>query len=230
MGDFSVKVLTIFPDMFPGPLGESVVGKGLKKNLWKLDIINIRDFATDNHKSVDDYPAGGGSGMLMKPDVLGRALDYALEDKKSQRIIYLSPRGKLLNQKLVRNITESENIILICGRYEGIDQRVIEHYNIEEVSIGDYVISGGELAAYVLVDSCIRMIPGILKNEDMEESFALNTEYENLLEYPQYTKPNTWREHKVPEILLGGNHKKIDEWRMRKSIEITKKNRPDLLK
>lgn len=230
MVDFSVKVLTIFPDMFPGPLGESVVGKGLKKNLWKLDIINIRDFATDNHKSVDDYPAGGGSGMLMKPDVLGRALDYALEDKKSQRIIYLSPRGKLLNQKLVRNITESENIILICGRYEGIDQRVIEHYNIEEVSIGDYVISGGELAAYVLVDSCIRMLPGILKNEDMEESFALNTEYENLLEYPQYTKPNTWREHKVPEILLGGNHKKIDEWRMRKSIEITKKNRPDLLK
>jgi tRNA (guanine37-N1)-methyltransferase len=230
MTNFSVKVLTIFPSMFPGPLGESVIGRALKKKLWNLEIINIRDFATDKHKIVDDYPVGGGSGMLMKPDVLGRVIDHALEDKKFKRIIYLSPRGKLLNQKLVKNITDSKNTILLCGRYEGVDQRIIDHYNIEEVSVGDYVISGGEIAAYTLIDACARMVPGVLKNEDMEESFALGTEYENLLEYPQYTKPNIWKEREVPEVLLGGNHKKINDWRMNRSLEITKKNRPDLLK
>ncbi|MCH9753417.1 MAG: tRNA (guanosine(37)-N1)-methyltransferase TrmD [Alphaproteobacteria bacterium] len=229
MANFSVKVLTIFPSMFPGPLGESVVGAALKKKLWSIEAINIRDFAADKHKTVDDYPVGGGGGMLMKPDVLGNAIDRALDGKK-QRIIYLSPRGKLLNQRLVRNIVDSKDITLICGRYEGIDQRVLDHYDVEEVSIGDYVISGGEMAAYVLIDSCVRMIPGVLKNEDMEESFAVNTEYEKLLEYPQYTKPTTWNNHKVPEVLLGGNHKKINEWRMKKSLEITKINRPDLLK
>jgi tRNA (guanine37-N1)-methyltransferase len=225
---FSVKVLTIFPSMFPGPLQESVVGAALANNKWKLDVVNIRDFAEDKHKTVDDYPIGGGSGMLMKPDVLGKAIDHALADGK-RKIFYLSPRGRILKQKLVKEILGHQDIALICGRYEGVDQRVLDHYNVEEISIGDYVISGGELAAYVIIDSCVRLIPGVLKNHQMEESFALDTDYENLLEYPQYTKPNAWKEMVVPEVLLTGHHKKIGEWRLRQAIEITKKNRPDLI-
>lgn len=230
MTNFSVKILTIFPSMFPGPLNESVVGEALKKKLWNFEAINIRDFSTDKHKTVDDYPVGGGGGMLIKPDVLGSAIDSISRENDIKKIIYLSPRGKLLNQKVVKEILDYKEIILICGRYEGIDQRVIDHYDIEEISIGDYVLSGGEIAAYALIDSCVRLIPGVLKNVDMEESFALNTKYEQLLEYPQYTKPNTWKGRSVPGILLGGNHKKIDEWRLEKSKEITAKNRPDLLK
>ena len=230
MGHFSVKILSIFPSMFPGPLQESVIGTALSKKLWDLEVVNIRDFATDKHKTVDDYPVGGGSGMLMKPDVLGRAIDHAISESGFKKIIYLSPRGKLLTQKLAQEIVEDRKLVLICGRYEGIDQRIIDYYNVEEVSIGDYVISGGELAAYVLIDSCVRLIPGVLKNSEMDESFALGTKYEQLLEYPQYTKPNLWNNIVVPDVLLGGNHKKIEEWRIEKAQEITRKNRPDLLK
>jgi len=215
---FSVKVLTIFPSMFPGPLQESVIGAALANKKWQLDIINIRDFAEDKHKTVDDYTIGGGSGMLMKPDVLGKAIDHALINGK-RKIFYLSPRGRILNQRLVKEILDYRDIALICGRYEGVDQRVLDYYHVEEVSIGDYVISGGELAAYVLIDSCVRLIPGVLKNQEMEESFALNTDYENLLEYSQYTKPNVWNDHK-----------NIARWRLQRAIEITNKNRPDLLR
>jgi len=225
MSSFSVKVLTIFPSMFPGPLNESVVGAALDKNLWDLEAINIRDFAIDKHKTVDDYPAGGGDGMLMKPDVLGKAIEHAGISK----VIYLSPRGKLLTQKLAKEILDYKEVALICGRYEGIDQRVIDYYNVEEVSIGDYVISGGELAAYVLIDACVRLIPGVLKNTEMDESFALGTKYQKLLEYPQYTKPNIWKGLTVPEVLLSGNHHKIEEWRLNQATDTTKKNRPDLL-
>jgi len=226
---FSVKVLTIFPSMFPGPLQESVIGAALANKKWQLDIINIRDFAEDKHKTVDDYTIGGGSGMLMKPDVLGKAIDHALINGK-RKIFYLSPRGRILNQRLVKEILDYRDIALICGRYEGVDQRVLDYYHVEEVSIGDYVISGGELAAYVLIDSCVRLIPGVLKNQEMEESFALNTDYENLLEYSQYTKPNVWNDISVPEVLLTGHHKNIARWRLQRAIEITNKNRPDLLR
>lgn len=230
MSVFNVKVLTIFPDMFPGPLGNSVVGNALSKKLWGIEAINIRDFAKDRHSSVDDYPMGGGSGMLMRPDVLGDAIDHACQGMKKKKIIYLSPRGKTFTQKVAKEIVDSENVVMLCGRYEGVDQRVIDYYEIEEISIGDYVISGGELAAYVVIDSCVRLIPGVLKDQDMEESFALGTEYEKLLEYPQYTRPREWNGMSVPEVLLSGDHKKIQEWRLKKSQEITKKSRPDLLK
>lgn len=230
MSIFNVKVLTIFPEMFPGPLGNSVVGNALSKKLWNIEAVNIRDFAKDKHSSVDDYPIGGGSGMLMKPDVLGDAIDHACQGMQKKKIIYLSPRGKVFNQKIAKEIVDSENVVLLCGRYEGIDQRVIDHYEIEEVSLGDYVISGGELAAYVIIDSCVRLVPGVLKDNDMEESFALGTKYEKLLEYPQYTRPREWRNMNAPDILLSGDHKKIEEWRLKKAQEITKKHRPDLLK
>jgi tRNA (guanine37-N1)-methyltransferase len=230
MSSFNVKILTIFPNMFPGPLGYSVLGNALSKKLWEIESINIRDFALDKHGSVDDYPIGGGVGMLMKPDVLGRTIEHACSGMKKKKIIYLSPRGKTFTQKMAKEIVESDNVVMLCGRYEGVDQRVLDYYDIEEVSIGDYVLSGGELAAYVVIDSCVRLIPGVLKDQDMEESFALGTKYEKLLEYPQYTKPREWKDIKAPEVLLSGNHKKIEEWRLKKSQEITKKNRPDLLK
>jgi len=236
MSKFTVKILTIFPDLFPGPLGSSVVGNALENNLWSLEVINIRDFCQDKHKTVDSYPVGGGGGMVMRPDVLGIAIDYAIgnlgpaPDIKPS-IFYLSPRGQVINQRKVHEILHLNHIILLCGRYEGVDQRIIDHYGIEEISIGDYVLSGGEIAAYALIDSCVRLIPGVLGNEcsSTEESFAIGSEYEKLVEYPQYTKPISWKGRDVPDILLSGNHAKIKAWRLEQAQKLTKLNRPDLL-
>ena len=217
------RIFTLYPEFFPGLLDKGLYGKALVENIWKLETINIRDYATDNHKTVDDTTYGGGSGMLIKPDVLANSLDKNL--KSQERIIYLSPKGKLFNQKLAKELSKERSINLICGHFEGVDQRVIESRNIEEVSIGDFVLSGGESAAFVMLDSIIRLLPGVLGNETSaeEESFE-----NGLLEYPQYTKPQIWEEKTVPDVLLSGDHAKIKDWRLSQSEAITRDRRPDL--
>ncbi len=224
------KIFTIFPDLFPGPLGASVTGAALQKNLWSFQVINIRDYATDKHGTVDDTPYGGGAGMLLKADVISDAI----EANKVKKIIYLSPRGKLFNQKMAQELAQETEIGILCGRYEGVDQRVLDHYQIEEISIGDYVLSGGELAAYVFIDAILRNVDGVLGADEslQEESFGAknNPEFNNLLEYPHYTRPQVWQGREVPEVLRNGHHKKIQAWRKEQAIAITKKNRPDLLK
>ena len=217
------RVFTLYPEFFPGPLGKGLYGKALAEKIWKLETINIRDYATDKHKTVDDTSYGGGSGMLIKPDVLANSLDSNLNS--NERINYLSPKGKLFNQKLAKELSKERSINLICGHFEGVDQRVIESRNIEEVSIGDFVLSGGESAAFVMLDSIIRLLPGVLGNETSaeEESFE-----NGLLEYPQYTKPQIWEEKTVPDVLLSGDHAKIKDWRLSQSEAITRDRRPDL--
>ena len=217
------RIFTLYPEFFPGPLGKGLYGKALAANIWELETVNIRNYATDKHKTVDDTTYGGGSGMLIKPDVLANSLDKNLNSK--ERIIYLSPKGKLFNQKLAKELSKERSINLICGHFEGVDQRVIESRNIEEVSIGDFVLSGGESAAFVMLDSIIRLLPGVLGNETSaeEESFE-----NGLLEYPQYTKPQIWEEKTVPDVLLSGDHAKIKDWRLSQSEAITRDRRPDL--
>lgn len=230
------KILTIFPDLFPGPLAASITGGALEKNLWSIEAINIRDYAKDKRGTVDDMPYGGGAGMVLKVDVLADAIEStfaeATADLKKPKIIYLSPRGKVLTQKIARELAEEKEIILLCGRYEGVDQRVLDEYEIEEISIGDYVLSGGEIAAFVLIDAVLRNVEGVLGAEESlsEESFGAkeNSQFDNLLEYPHYTRPQEWRGREVPDVLTSGHHKKIGQWRKEKAIEITKKNRPDL--
>ncbi len=229
---FKASILTIFPQMFPGSMQYSLAGQALKSGIWNYELVNIRDFGLTKHKNVDDTPYGGGSGMVMRCDVLSQAIDHALLSNPAKEIIYLSPRGELLTQKLVSNILSKQNIILICGRYEGIDERVIDEYNIREISIGDYILSGGELAAQVLLDACIRLLPGVIGNQETlhEESFeTFSDQKQPLLEYPLYTKPAEWRNRHVPEVLMNGDHKKIQDWRYNQALEITKKRRPDLL-
>lgn len=224
-------VLTLFKEMFEGFLGTSVIKRAIDEEKVSVDVIDIRDFSLNKHKKVDFPPYGGGSGMVMSCEPLSRAIDYATDIlkryEKEIKIIYLSPRGKLLNYNLSNSLAnDNSNYILVCGHYEGIDERIIEEYNILEISIGDYVLTGGELASQVLMDSVIRLIPGVISSESLiEES---HTNY--LLEYPQYTKPDLFRGRVVPEILKSGNHKKIAEYRKNESIRITKINRPDLLK
>ena len=217
------RVFTLYPEFFPGPLGKGLYGKALAEKIWKLETVNIRDYATDKHKTVDDTTYGGGSGMLIKPDVLANSLDKNINSK--EKIIYLSPKGKLFNQKLAKELSKEGTINLICGHFEGVDQRVIESRNIEEVSIGDVVLSGGESAAFVMLDTIIRLLPGVLGNETSveEESFE-----NGLLEYPQYTKPQIWEEKTVPDVLLSGDHAKIKDWRLSQSEAITRDRRPDL--
>ena len=219
------NILTVFPEMFPGTLAGGVVGRALDKKIWSMDIINIRDFAVNNYGSVDDEQFGGGAGMVMRPDVLGNALDSI---KNKGKIIFFSPRGKPLTQKLVHEYIKNDTFTLLCGRYEGIDQRVIDEYDIEEVSIGDYVLSGGELAAQVFVDSAVRLLDNVLGGgleSTQNESFEIGG-----LEWPLYTRPSVWRGHSVPEVLLSGHHGNIERWRKQQSDEITKKRRPDLIK
>ena len=219
-----VKVLTVFPEIFPGFLGYSLTGKALEEKKWQLSAVNIRDYAFDKHKSVDDTPCGGGAGMIMRPDVLGRAIE---DNHTNGRIIYMSPKGKPLTQKKVHELSQEEELTIICGRFEGIDERVIEAYNIEEISIGDYILTGGEQAAQIMLDAIVRLLPGVLGNE---ESLA-DESFENyLLEYPQYTRPIEWQGRVVPEILLSGHHQKIDEWRQQQAEITTQAKRPDLFK
>jgi len=220
---WKARIFTLYPEIFPGPLNKGLYGKALSNKIWNLDIINIRDSAEDKHKTVDDTPFGGGSGMLIKPDVLARSIDQHVN--KSEKIFYLSPKGKLFNQKTAKSLSKERCVNLICGHFEGVDQRLLETRNIEEISIGDYILSGGETAAFVIVDSILRLIPGILGNEESvhEESFE-----NGLLEYPQYTKPQLWDEKNVPEVLLSGDHSKIKDWRLSQSEAITRHRRPDL--
>jgi len=220
---WQAQVFTLYPEVFPGPLSKGLYGKALSKKLWNLNIVNIRDAAEDKHKTVDDTPYGGGSGMLLKPDVLAKSLDQ--NEIKGGRIIYLSPKGKKFDQNYAQELSDEKSISLICGHFEGVDERGLSTRNIEEISIGDYILSGGETAAFVVIDSVLRLLPGILGNENskVDESFE-----NGLLEYPQYTKPQIWEEKAVPEVLLSGDHSKIKDWRLSQSEAITRVRRPDL--
>lgn len=229
LGAFRVKVLTLFPDVFPGPLAASLTGKALADRLWALETLDIRDFARNKHRTVDDTPAGGGPGLVMKPDVVAAAIDYAQADAATDRarwpVIYLSPRGRPLTQARARELAEGEGMTLLCGRFEGVDQRVLEAREVEEVSIGDFVLTGGEIPAMALIDAVIRLRPGVLGNEASidEESFS-----RGLLEHPHYTRPQVWEGREIPEILLSGHHAKIAEWRLSQAEGLTKERRPDL--
>ena len=217
------SVLTIFPDMFPGPLGASLAGKALAAGAWSLDVVDIRAFATDKHRSVDDTPAGGGPGMVMKADVLGRAIDATAADARPRFL--LSPRGTPLTQARVEALSAGAGAVLVCGRFEGVDERVIAARGLEEISIGDYVLSGGEIAAMALIDACVRLLPGVMgaAASGAEESFA-----DGLLEYPHYTRPQLWEGRPIPEILLSGDHAKIAAWRRAEAERLTRERRPDL--
>ena len=223
---FQATILTLFPEMFPGPLGASLPGKALKDGLWRLEALDIRSFATDKHSTVDDTPYGGGAGMVMRPDVVAAAI-HGVEAQfgKPARKIYLSPRGRVLDQALVKELAVEPSLLLLCGRYEGVDQRVLDSEALEEISIGDYVLAGGEVAAMVLLEACVRLLPGVLGNATttQEESFEAG-----LLEYPHYTRPAVWNGMGVPEILLSGHHAMVNEWRQKQAEEITKARRPDL--
>jgi tRNA (guanine37-N1)-methyltransferase len=218
-----VSVLTLFPDIFPGPLGASLAGKALQAGVWSLDAVDIRTFAADKHRTVDDTPAGGGPGMVMKPDVLGRAIDATATDERPR--LLLSPRGLPLTQARVETLARGVGVVLVCGRFEGVDERVIAARSIEEVSIGDYVLSGGEIAAMALIDACVRLLPGVMgaAASGAEESFA-----DGLLEYPQYTRPQLWEGRPIPDVLLSGDHGRIAAWRRAEAERLTRERRPDL--
>jgi tRNA (guanine37-N1)-methyltransferase len=220
-------VITLFPDLFPGPLGASVIGRGASEGLWSLTITQLRDFATDRHRTVDDTPAGGGPGMVLKPDILALAIDAVAPPDDPRPRILMSPRGAPLTQAKVRELAAGPGAVLICGRFEGIDQRVIEARNLQEISIGDYVLAGGEVAAMVLIEAVVRLIPGVLGAADShaDESFE-----NGLLEYPQYTRPQTFEGRDIPGVLTSGDHGKVEKWRQAESEALTRKRRPDLLK
>ena len=220
---WKVQVFTLYPEAFPGPLSKGLYGKALFKKLWNLSVVNIRDSADDKHKTVDDTPYGGGSGMLLKADVLANSLDQ--NKTEGERIIYLSPKGKKFDQLYAQELSKEKSVSLICGHFEGVDERILSTRNIEEISIGDFILSGGETAALVVIDSVLRLLPGVLGNENskIDESFK-----NGLLEYPQFTKPQIWEKKAVPEVLLSGDHSKIKDWRLSQSEAITRVRRPDL--
>jgi tRNA (guanine37-N1)-methyltransferase len=222
---WTATVLTLFEEMFPGSLGQSLAGQGLKDGLWTLETLDIRSFASDKHRSVDDTPFGGGPGMVMRADVIDAAIEKIKAEKHVRPLIYLSPRGCPLDQKRVQELAVGPGLTLLCGRYEGVDERLLEVHEIEEVSLGDFIMSGGEPAAIAMIDACVRLLPGIMGSDvsGVEESFE-----QGLLEYPHYTRPQAWRGIAVPEVLLSGHHEKIKEWRKRQSEEMTKERRPDL--
>ena len=217
------RLFTLYPEFFPGPLAKGLYGKAQANKLWDLNVINIRDAATDKHKTVDDTPYGGGTGMLLKADVLAKSLDQNI--KKGERVFYLSPKGKKFDQELAKDLSKEKSLSLICGHFEGVDERILTTRNIEEISIGDYVLSGGETAAFVVLDSILRLLPGVLGND---KSIADETFENGLLEYPQYTKPQIWEKKAVPEVLLSGDHSKIKDWRLSQSEAITRVRRPDM--
>ncbi len=226
---FQARVLTLFPELFPGPLGASITGRGLAEGLWSLDVVDIRDFATDRHRTVDDAPFGGGPGMVMRPDVLAAAIDATIATAgpvaAHQPKVYFSPRGRRLDQALVREMVAAGGATLVCGRFEGIDERLIEGRGLVEVSLGDFVLSGGEIAGLALLDAVVRLLPGVAGNADslVEESFA-----DGLLEYPQYTRPREWEGREVPAVLLSGDHGRIAAWRRAEAERLTAERRPDL--
>ena len=222
---FEVKIFTLYPDLYPGPLNTGLYKKAQENKIWSLNVVNIRDYAVDKHGTVDDTPFGGGSGMLLRPDVVASALDQNI--KSNETIIYLSPRGKRFDQTIAHKFSKLKKLNLLCGHFEGIDQRLLETRNIQEYSIGDFILSGGEPASFVFIDSIIRLLPGVLGNANstIEESFE-----NDLLEYPQYTKPQKWEGKSTPEVLLSGDHAKIKDWRLSQSEAITRRQRPDLWK
>ncbi|MBP0492448.1 tRNA (guanosine(37)-N1)-methyltransferase TrmD [Roseomonas indoligenes] len=223
---WNATVLTLFPGMFPGPLGTSLAGRAMERGLWSLEARDIRDAATDRHRTVDDTPFGGGAGMVLRPDVVDAAIAAAVPEGDARPLVFLTPRGVPLRQSLVRQLAAGPGVVALCGRYEGVDQRVVEARGMIEVSIGDYVLSGGELAAMVLLDACVRLIPGVMGAAESaeEESFS-----SNLLEYPHYTRPAEWRGLRVPEVLLSGHHAEVARWRRERSEAVTRERRPDLL-
>ena len=220
---WQAQVFTLYPEVFPGPLNKGLYGKALLKKIWNLKVVNIRDYAEDKHKTVDDTPFGGGSGMLLKPDILARSIDQNI--KKDEKIFYLSPKGKKFDQKTAKELSKEKSVNLICGHFEGVDERILSTRNIQEISIGDFILSGGETAAYIIIDSVLRLLPDVLGNEKSknDESFE-----RGLLEYPQYTKPQIWEKKSVPNVLLSGDHAKIKDWRLAQSEAITRDRRPDL--
>lgn len=229
---FSATVITLFPELFPGPLGASVLGRGLNEGLWGLDTLDLREFGAGKHHNVDDTPYGGGAGMVMRPDVISDAITKVNETHNSSRTLYMSPRGTPLSQPLAVELATEKHLTILCGRFEGVDARVIEEHNIEEISIGDYVLAGGEVAAMALLEACVRLLPGILGEHESihEESFGLCENYAGLLEYPHYTRPPSWKGRDVPDVLLSGHHERIRQWRAEQAKEITKRRRPDLWK
>ncbi|NBX02522.1 MAG: tRNA (guanosine(37)-N1)-methyltransferase TrmD [Alphaproteobacteria bacterium] len=259
---FSAICLTLFPEMFPATLGHSLAGKALEKGIWSLQAIDIREFSTDKHRTVDASPYGGGTGMVLRPDVVDAAVEHALSilspwersgasqgegcpqsqisphpnplpegEGKRPIIFYTSPRGEPITQKLAEEI-KNQQVIIVCGRFEGLDQRAIDHHQMREISLGDFVLSGGEIAALALIDAAVRLLPGVISKESAtdEESFACHTDYAGLLEYPHYTRPPVWKGMEVPEVLLSGNHEHINKWRLEQAKMITKARRPDLVK
>lgn len=223
---FDADIITLFPELFPGPLGASVLGRGLNDGLWSLNATQLRDFAHDKHRSVDDTPAGGGAGMVLRADILAKAIDAVSPENDPRPRLLMSPRGRPLTQKLAHELADGPGAVIICGRFEGIDQRVIDSRNLTEVSIGDYVLAGGEVAAMVLLESVVRLIPGVLGSADShaDESFE-----NGLLEYPQYTRPQNFEGADIPEVLTSGDHGKVDIWRRAEAEKLTRQRRPDLL-
>ena len=225
---WTAHILTLFPEMFPGPLAFSIIGKALEEKNWLLELIKLQNLSKKGPKYVDDKPYGGGPGMIIKSEIVHEALKQTIKKiKNNYSLVYLTPKGKKLDQKKIKRFVKRNNLILVCGKYEGIDQRVIDAWKMEEISMGDYILSGGEIAAMSLIDSCVRLLPNVLGSA---KSLENETFENNLLEYPQYTKPRKWLGKKVPEVLLSGNHRKINEWKKKESIRITKIKRPDLLK
>jgi tRNA (guanine37-N1)-methyltransferase len=220
--------LTLFPEMFPGTLGHSLAGRALREGKWSLDTLQIRDFATDKHRTVDDTPFGGGAGMVMRPDVMDAACAAALADGAARPLVYLTPRGRLLDQALVRDLVAGPGVVLVCGRYEGLDQRVIEARGMREVSVGDYVLSGGEPAALVLLDACVRLLPGVMGGATSAEEESFSPGGAPLLEYPHYTRPAEWDGRAVPDVLLSGHHAEVARWRRGMAEAATRERRPDL--
>tara|TARA_B100001142_G_scaffold197377_1_gene196221 strand:- start:17 stop:703 length:687 start_codon:yes stop_codon:yes gene_type:complete len=220
---FQAKIFTLYPEYFPGPFEIGICKKAFEKKLWDLKLINIRDYADDKHKTVDDTPYGGGVGMLMRPDVVAKSLDANLDEKET--VYYLTPKGKIFNQDIAKDIVKKNKVNILCGHFEGVDQRVLDSRNVEEISIGDFILSGGEMASFIVLDTVLRLVPGVLGNlnSTKDESFE-----NGLLEYPQYTKPQIWEKLSVPDILLSGDHNKIKSWRLSQSEAITRHRRPDL--
>lgn len=224
---FSAHIITLFPELFPGPLGASVIGRGMADGLWSLSTTQLRDFATDRHRTVDDTPSGGGAGMVLKPDILAKAIDAVSPEGDARPRLLMSPRGKPLTQERVRELAVGPGAVIVCGRFEGIDQRVIEARQLEEVSIGDYVLAGGEVAAMVLLEAVVRLIPGVL---GAAESHADESFENGLLEYPQYTRPQLFEGREIPAVLTSGDHRKVEKWRRAESEKLTRARRPDLLR